>query len=329
MKRVMIFVAACSALLLASCSDRKDAVVSQDEAGKVEVFFSINGDEVTRSVGNTYANESKVNSLQILVFNEDGSIADYKDAGAAMSAAFLTSSGNKTIWAVVNAPSLSDVTSLTGLVSRTTDLADNSVDSFVMTGSVQAELTDGASIGITVKRLVARVSIAKVSVNFKSSLLVGKELKITGMYLINVAGEHTYGLTGNPTEWYNKLGHYDSDVDALLYDGVSSVVTPESPYEVEHVFYPYPNPVAEDPHTSPWSPRHTILDIEVELDGEKGWYPIVLPQIERNKTYSIEEVIITRSPSKEPYIPVETGESTVSVSVADWELGLNLGTITI
>lgn len=329
MKRVILFAAAAAMVLLTSCNKEKDAPVQVEQKGKVEVFFSISGDAATRAVGNTYTNESKVNDLQILVFNEDGSLADYKDAGASMATALLTSSGRKTVWAVVNGKSLANVTSLDALLSTTTDLADNETDSFLMSGFIQTELTDGATVGITVKRHVARVSIGKISAAFKSSLMAGKTLKIKGIYLINVAGDHNFGFTGNPAVWYNKLGHSDASVDPLVYDAVTAEVSESAAYEVEHAFYPYPNPIVDDDHTSPWTPRHTILDIEVELDGETGWYPIVLPQIERNKTYSINEVVLTRRPSSEPYIPVETGETTVSVNVSEWELGLNLGTITI
>lgn len=60
-----------------------------------------------------------------------------------------------------------------------------------------------------------------------------------------------------------------------------------------------------------------------------GYYPIVLPALERNKTYSIDEVRITRLPGDKPYKPIETGESRVTVTVNEWELGLNLGTIII
>ena len=60
-----------------------------------------------------------------------------------------------------------------------------------------------------------------------------------------------------------------------------------------------------------------------------GYYPLPLPPMERNKTYSISEVKITRLPGDVPYKPIETGESKVTISVAEWELGLNLGTVSI
>lgn len=328
--RKFFFFAAFSALVLASCNKEQGPSVPVQEQKSVEVFFTINGDGMTKSVGNTYANESKVNDLQIYVFNEDGTIADYKAAGAAMSTSLLTSSGMKTIWAVVNAPDMSGAETLDAFLAKTSSLADNGLDNFVMTGSTTAELTDGATIAITVKRAVARVSIAKISSGFTSTLLASKELKIKGIYMINVAGQYGIGFTGEPSVWYNKLGHEDASLDVLLYDAVENhVLTPSAPYEKEHAFYPYPNATEDDPHADEWSPRHSILTIEVEFDGEQGWYPIVLPQIERNKTYVIEEVVITRSPSDKPYVPVETGESTAGITVAEWELGLNLGTITI
>jgi hypothetical protein len=72
-----------------------------------------------------------------------------------------------------------------------------------------------------------------------------------------------------------------------------------------------------------------MLVVDVTLDGERGYYPIELPVLERNKTYSIEEIVLTRRPGDVPYKPIETGEATAQITVAEWELGLNLGTITI
>ena len=121
----------------------------------------------------------------------------------------------------------------------------------------------------------------------------------------------------------------------------------DNSYRVSHVFYPYPNAIGSDganynsPNWDVWSPRGSMLVIDAtmisdrdddgdgELDETSGYYPIVLPAIERNKTYSIQEVKITRLPGDKPYKPIETGESKVVINVEDWELGLDMGTIAI
>lgn len=337
MKKIYLFAAAAALLSLVSCNKEQGPVTSV--SGKpVEVIVSVNGGPDTKATDVTYSDESKVNTLQILVFNGDSREA-YKSVSNAMTAVVPAESGQKTVYAVVNAPSLESVTTLSEFLARSTSLADNSKDSFVMVGSTTQELVDGGNVPVTVKRIVSRVSIAKISTDFKE-YRANYSVNINGIYMINVAGDNNFGLTGTPTVWLNKLGHFDTSMDALLYDELSGVnVKNGSPYEKEHVFYPYPNalPAANSTpsYSATWDPRGSILVIDatlIEDDGvteHRGYYPIVLPAIERNKTYIIEEVCITRMPGDVPYKPIETGETQVTIQVDNWELGLNLGTVTI
>lgn len=306
------------------------------ERKPVEVTVQINGTSMTKTTGNTYANESKVNNLQILAFDANGEIEGYRSIDNETSVTLMSTSGEKTVWAIVNAPSLESVTTLDGLNSTLTSLEDNALDSFIMTGSVSEELTDGAVLAVTVRRMVARVSVAKITAAFPDTPAYdGKTLTVKGIYMLNVAGSVNYALSGAPTEWYNKLNHEDDGVDSFLYDALDQTIANNSSYEVEHAYYPYPNSITtsvkdiDENNRGTWSTRRSILCIEVEFDGETGYYPIEMPVIERNKTYSIEEVVITRSPVETPYDPIDTGVATVSITVQEWELGLNLGTVTI
>ena len=337
MKRLLFFCAAAAALALASCN--KEPGPSDVADGKsIEVTVTIQGAPSTRAVGTTYADEAKVNTLQVFVFNANDREA-YRNVSGAMTALVPATSGERTVWAVVNAPDLSAVMTLSGLKDAVSSLAENSRDSFVMTGSNTLELVDGGNVPITVKRIVARVSLGKISSDLKD-YREKYTVSIEGIYMINVAASSKYEVGGEPAAWANKLGHTDAGLDALLYDKVEGVtVSNGHPYEVEHAFYPYPNPHPAENETETygeeWSPRGSILVIEATMyeedgtTGHHGYYPIVLPAIGRNRTYIIEEVCITRLPGDVPYKPIETGESKVTITVAEWELGLNLGTVTI
>lgn len=323
MKTHSLVTAALAALALASCTREK-----ADIDGKpVEVNVTILGTAPTRATSVTYANESNVANLQVYVFN-DGKLEDYQDAGAAMTAQLTATSGERTVWALVNAPSLKDVTTETDLKARVSRLADNKTNSFVMSGSATQELKDGGTVPVTVKRLVSRVSIKKISTEFQYAL-AGESLTVDGIYLINVAGDGNYAADGTPETWVNQLGHKDNGLDALLYDKLSATVNNKKTYEKEHVFYPYPNPTQEDSYEADWKPRHTMLVVEVTFEGKKGYYPVVLPVLERNKTYVIDEMVIRHRPGDVPYQPLETGDATVQITVNDWELGLNMGKITL
>lgn len=323
MKTHFLVTAALAALALASCTREK-----ADIDGKpVEVNVTILGTAPTRATAVTYANESKVANLQVYVFNE-GKLEDYQDAGAAMTAQLTATSGQRTVWALVNAPSIQDVSTETELQAKVSQLADNKTDAFVMSGSTTQELKDGGTVPVTVKRIVSRVSIKKISTDFQYAL-ASESLTVDGIYLINVAGDNTYAADGTPGTWVNQLKHQDTHLDALLYDKVSATVNNKTAYEKEHVFYPYPNPTQDDTYDATWKPRHTMLVVEVTFEGKKGYYPVVLPALERNKTYEIDEMVIRHRPGDVPYKPLETGDATVQITVNDWEIGLNMGKITL
>ena len=339
MKKIYLLSAAFAALMAVSCNKAAEVAEPAGPAKPIEVNISINGEPVTRAVGTTYANESKVNSLQVFVFNGDDR-ESYKDAGAAMTALVPATAGERTVYAVVNAPDLSSVMKLSDLQATASLLKDNALDNFIMTGSYKDELVDGGNIPITVKRIASRVSIGKISTDFKD-YRAGYSVDVKAIYLINVASDCVLEGEQAASAWENKLAYVQGDCDALLYDALENVsVNNETPYAVEHAFYPYPNIYPQegssDTYDAEWSPRGTILVLEVGLkdgDGEPvalsngettGYYPIVLPSIGRNKTYIIQEVVISRLPGEVPYKPIETGESQVTITVAGWETGLNI-----
>jgi hypothetical protein len=323
MKTLSIVSAALAAITLCACQRENDGL----EGKPVEVNVTILGGAPTRATSVTYENESKVSNLQVYVFN-NGRLEDYRDAGAAMTAQLTATSGQRTVWALVNAPALKDITTETELKAKASQLTDNQTNAFVMAGSTTQELKDGGTVPVTVKRIVSRVSIKKITTDFQYAL-ANETLTIDGIYLINVAADNTYAVDGTPRTWVNQLGHKDNSYDKYLYDAVNTSVTNSRPYTKEHVFYPYPNPTQNDTYNSTWAPRHTMLVVEVTFENKKGYYPVVLPVLERNKTYVIDEMVIRHRPGDEPYKPLETGDATVQITVNDWELGLNMGTITL
>lgn len=331
MKKIFFFAAAAATMMLASCN--KEMGTQMDGPMKmVDATVQIVGTPTTRVTDATYADESKVNDLQVYVFDAEGALENYYPAGAATSVTVTVSAGEKTIWAVVNAPATT-VSSLSELKEKATLLASNGRDNFIMTGSVTQELTDGGTVPITVKRIVARVAINHIETDFKGSR-ANLELPINAIYLINVAADNNLDVSMSaPAEWLNKLGYSTNACDALLYDSIEGVtvknnvlneageIVTDNSYKVEHAFYPYPNPIVEETYADEWSPRHTMLVVEVTYQNARKYYPIELPVLERNKTYTIEKLTLTRLPGDLPYKPIETGDANVVITVNDWETG--------
>ena len=323
MKIPYFFSAALAALTILSCE--RENIGSENEPATINV--TILGTSPTRVTSVKYDNESKVKDLQVYVFN-NGNLEDYQHVEQAMTAQLTATSGLRTIWALVNAPSFDNPKTESELKEKASQLADNNPDAFVMVGSTSLELKDQLTVPITVKRFVSRVSIKKISTDFQSAL-ASETVSIDGIYLINVAGDNTYAADGTPGTWVNKLKHEDSSYDALLYDKVTATVNNTKAYENEHVFYPYPNPVDNKLFDATWAPRNTILVVEVTFQNKKGYYPVVLPGLERNKTYVIDEMVLRHLPGDKPYKPLETGDAFAQITVNEWEVGLNIGKVTL
>lgn len=329
--KLFILTLAAFSMLLASCNKDEECKVC-NQGKPVEVTVQINGTSMSKATGVSADDEVAVKNLQVLAFNAIGELEGYRNADNATSVTIVASSGEKTIWAVVNAPSMEQITSLAAFQEAMSNLTDNALDSFVMSGAYTGDVADGATIAITVKRLVARVSIAKISAKYPDTAAYqGKTLKVKGIYMINVSGSVDYAGTSEPGSWLNKLAHTDAAGDAYLYDELDRTIENNGSYEAEHIFYPYPNSIAGSvkdlaaDERGNWSPRRSILCVEVEFGGEVGYYPVEMPVIERNKRYVIDELVLTRRPGSVPYDPIETGDATVSIEVSDWDATIKLG----
>ena len=113
-----------------------------------------------------------------------------------------------------------------------------------------------------------------------------------------------------------------------------------------HVFYVMPNNVpwgvGEPAVFGPimgesWTPRHTKLVVEVEYAGKQYFYPIPIAEngmyplgdaaddgtgyagIKANRSYEINELVLTRLGSTNPDEPVNAANVQFQISVADWQ----------
>lgn len=314
------------AVCLAGCYSVPGADITSETLAHTTV--TIVGNPITRATGVTSAEEENIANLQILVFDESGTLEHYLDAGSSSTGDIVTKEGRKTVTAVVNAPSLQDVATKNALMTKTSLLADNSRGSMVMIGEVEAVLQDGGKLNIPVARIISKVMIKKITSAFPStSTYASKPFRINSIYLINVAGDNTYSASSEPTIWYNKLANGQNDPGCrtfpLLADPVNENLAYKASYTKEHSFYCYPNLISDESFDSTWSPRHTMLVVDAMLDGVQTYYPIELPVIGRNKCIVIEELIITKKGSDYPYVPVRDGSCDATVIVTPWDPILN------
>ena len=339
-----------AAALFVSCKIDETPFPSDDGEGflTVSVKPSVN-EEVTKAVTaytteQTY--ESQINTIQVLVFDtSSGLIAAYKNFGTSKTGTISTTSGGKTVWAVVNGPDLSNIGSLTVLQNTPFDLSANSTTAsagFVMAGSNTCTVSAGASAPctISVSRFAARVALVSVTNAVPSSM---GHLTVEKIFLSNVVGNQNLAGDATPTIWYNKQGRkdettrsadhiingtgYKASCESLTYKDVNPTIvdngathTPATPY----LFYTYPNSSTTAPagFTSTFNGERTVLTVLARVNGTDYYYPVVLDDavVERNTAYTV-GLTITGLGSTDPDTPVAKGSISATISVSGWTAG--------
>ena len=342
--RKTISILAMAAAVLCSCDKNADCVPCEDqqETGTLAVSLLFDEGAQTKAVtsfttSQTY--EKQVNKVQIFVFDESGKINIYKDAGTTQNnIPISTTTGKKTIWAVVNGPDLSEVASLAELEDTAIDLAANSTTAatgFVMAGSTSCTVSaSAATANISVSRLVARVALQKVTNQLPDGY---GALTIDNVVLTNVAGNQNIAGDATPATWYNKMGRKDgatessqiidgetnkASCEALTFKSVKQEVAHGSDLNIStpYLFYSFPNSntAGSTGWVNPFTARASRLVVTATIDGVKYYYPVTLSKkLERNKAYTV-EITITGLGSTDPDKPIEKGGLTAAITVLDW-----------
>lgn len=334
MKKFKMTIAAMTAILsIVSCQKENNISVTLPDDAPLSVRLCVGGE--TKVTGVNPLNEKKYNSVQFFVFDATGRLEDYKSV-TGNSATLGVLAGAKTFVAVLNVgENLSDAATLESLNAKVTKLKDNAVDHFVMVGAKEQPVSSsGASVTIPVKRLVAKITINKITTAFESSAMMATNFKVERIYLINAAGDAHIGSSGTPTIWYNESGWHGGSAspadaaDALISDSVSLDLTGNKSNAVSHSFYCYPN--SFDTH-------NTVLELAVKIGGETDYYCIDFSTkgvgaIEPNKTYTVDELVIKHRGNDHDGDGNVEGSASVdcTISIDEWdETGLSPYTETL
>ena len=322
MKNLFSVAAVAASFMIMSCNKANVPVPEEglsDE--KVELHVGLEGMPRGTKTTST-AGEAKINSLQVFLFRTDGDLDAYGKAESG-SVKVSTTTGMKDIFALVNAPDMSGVTKKAELLASVSELSANSLTNFEMAGDISKEISASVSVTVPVKRIVGRVGIDRITNRFSAPAYQDAEFIVKRIYLVNVAGDINYGLTEAPAKWYNKV-EYKAELPTLTADEqINKSIAYNEGMTGSHYYYCYPNPTSRDTNGGDWTPRYTRLVVETTLDGKTYYYPIDIPGIERNKTYTVTNLTITRPGSLDPDIPVTSYECTFGVEVQDWDTGFS------
>ena len=340
-----LFIMAAIAAMACSCDKNSDCEPCQEAETKATLNVSLDFEDEPQTRATSYVTaqtyEPKVNDVQVLVFDSTGALNAYVDADTKTSGISIsTTAGSKTVWAVVNGPNLSSITTLSALQSTAEDLGANSTTEttgFVMAGSTTCTVgSSAATASVAVKRLVARGALQKINNSLPGSY---GALTVNNVTLINVAGNQNLAGTASVSTWYNKMGRKDGATatgqiidgstymashPTLTFKSVGTSVangaslTPTTPY----LFYTYQTLTANDANgwSSTFSARKTRLVVAATIGGTKYYYPVVIDTPARNTAYTV-ELTITGLGSTDPDKPVVKGSINASVTVQGWSAG--------
>lgn len=265
--------------------------------------------------------EDNVKSVQIFVFRKDGVLDAYVKSSTS-SASLDCTIGEKDFFAIVNAPDITNVGNVKELESMRSQLSSNSVGRFVMTGRTSAVVTtEQNNVSVDVSRLVARITVKKITNAITAPQYSSAPLVLKQIYLLNVAGDIPYSGTGEPVIWYNKAKNTGDLPELLESAALGESIASNASYTSDHHFYCYPNHTSKDSSSDIWSPRFTRLVLKMGFKDKEYYYPVTLDGIDANTIYNIEEVKITRIGSVNPDIPVSVGTVSLTVNVVPWQNG--------
>lgn len=320
MKTKIFLAAVAAAAVLTGCEKKQIPVTAGDDGGETaELSICIPLGNQTKAAGTvTAADEDKLNSAQVFVFTGNGVLESSKRATTG-NLELVCTRGDKQVAAVVNAPEINDVTSISEFRDKMTYISDNAAKSLLMYGQKWVTV-DAASVTATleVKRFAAKVVIQKIT--NKMSLAQYKSVPITikGIYLINVVSGLPFSGDSRAAEWSNKQKNETSS-DCLYYEKTSSLSLSYGASDSrEHYFYCYSNPTENDNTDTAWSPRHTRLVVETIINGDVFYYPITLPVVAANTVYTIGELTITRPGTAKPDVIDVAGNAAFTITVAPW-----------
>ncbi|MBR1537944.1 MAG: hypothetical protein IJ636_00385, partial [Bacteroidales bacterium] len=193
---------------------------------------------------------------------------------------------------------------------------------------------------IAVRRFVGRVRLTSV----KNSLpAVYGALKVDCVFLENALGTWTFGATDAPSDYVNYAGRKagrntsadesdfiksaaDAGCAALTFNSVNRSVAAASQESFSLPFYSLPNKVtAADDHfegaTSGDACTRLVVRASYGENGAQQWYyPVTIPNLERNKSYDV-SFIISGPGVKDPNQRVSSGNLDVVISVDPWVSG--------
>ncbi len=310
--------------------------------------------------------DNAVKSVQLFVFTPDGKLetSKYVDNYTPSTELRITAkTGEKTLYAILNSKRLhfTKVSSFEQpLEAELNDLAENTREKLIMVGKNQVKVEEYNSlthteskVTVPVKRLVSKIVLQKVTVDFQGTTLENGSFSIQDVYLVNVVGKAPYGVkdSGSPialyetgffgtmAHWYSKATYSGTAPDMtydLNYNKICSNVN-GGQTDIGLSYLAYPNNATQPQNgtreTDITQPVMTALVIKAHVKSgtysdaaidQDTYYTFDLPQLEPDKQYLITNITITMLGAEKPGERVTSGKITPVIEVDPWTEDINI-----
>lgn len=271
--------------------------------------------------------EKAVNNVTVLVFDKaTGVLNASKELGSLTEECeFTITTGEKTVYAVVNYSDLGSVTTISQLEQKLDDLSETDVntDGFVMVGSRDCTVRTGtpAEPVITVKRLVARVVLQKITNRIPAQY---GYMVVNCVYLGNANTVQSF--SGEVSSMLNPGGYADAaktkpigkssvlgSCPGYLFKTVSANIATGATNSTRHHMYCQPN--SDDENV-------TCLYILATIGGVQYYYRVPLHLgLAANTTCSVEVEIANLGALLPPDGDMQKGEIKATINISGWDTG--------
>jgi len=329
MRKIAVFMAmaACAACSY-GISDQSGTGSASKEQGTLSV--TIEHERVETKAQTDYTTvldeEKAVNSIAVFVFDKaSGILNSYKEIGSlSEECTFSVTTGEKTVYAVLNGPDLGMVTTVSQLQQIVDDLSGSEINStgLVMAGSGHCNVEAGkiAEPVIIVRRLVSRVVLQKITNNVPPQY---GSLTVDCVYLGNANTRQT--ISGTVSGKVNPDGYEDAaktkpigknrvtgSCAGYLYRQADADISVGASNSTK--YHMYCQPSGQD--------AVTCLYILATIGNGQYYYRVPFNNgLQANKTYSVEIEIVNLGSELPPDGDVQKGEIRATVTMAGWDAG--------
>lgn len=263
--------------------------------------------------------------VDVIVFDQKtGRLAAYKSLSAVSgSCQFSMPAGKKTIYAVVNGPDLSSVTTVSALEQKVYDMSKSVIasDGFFMVGKEECDVVANQTVTptVSVRRLAARVVLRSVSCSLPAQY--GK-MKVECAFLGNAYSKQTVAgavdamvnVNGYAADGTSPIGksNVTGSCPEFFYRSIAKEVATGGTHSTMYYMYSQPNK----------SNNHTCLYLLATIGGTQYYYRVPLNYgLNANVTYSVDVDIINLGSELPPDGTVQKGDITAVIKMTDWVKG--------